>query len=143
MTTGGPGSCVDPAVRLRGALRGELWATLILQKDNLNLNDNIVCFEQERLAAVKLGDGANGMTVLDLNCVGHSCILSLKPLIKWVGIDTHLVRLGHSLSSSRIWGLYLDNISKVVKRNFRYKEVVELPEGAAQWRRRLLVREGF
>ena len=96
------------------------WRTLVMQKDNLQLNACLVALQQLEIADGMPADFTTGKSLLDLACFAHSIVLCMKPLIKSLGIDGHIVRLGHILESGRSWQCHLEltsNMSGGVVRN--------------------------
>ena len=141
---GAMSSSAGGKVDTSGVVQAEMskvdWRTLVMQKDNLALNKCLVALEQRAMnAAIAVAkDGSRSKTLLDLSCYAHSCVLCMKPLIVSLGIDVHLVRLGHILESGRSWSLYMDALEDIVKRDFTYEYGACLPpEVEHVWKPRL------
>ena len=79
-----PGSKVDPQRVLQHALEQVKWTSLILNKDNLGLNDCIICLQEKcGEAAVRYNIiGRDGTALLELSCHAHSGVLIQRPLVE-------------------------------------------------------------
>ena len=117
---GASGSKVDEDRSAEVALSKIGWRTLVMQKDNLHLNACLVALQQLEMVDDMDADGTMGKSLLDLSCFAHSCVLCMKPLIKSLGIDGHIVRLGHILESGRSWQCHLENLDHEVQIDFEY-----------------------
>ena len=135
----GTGARVD--TRLLGPLHQAVWQapwrTIIVVRDNLFTNDVIIGLEERELACLRASEAAqnNVPTLLSISCAAHSAVLTMRPLMKselFAGMDTFLVRLGHSLESGRLHGKYVDALAKLAKRRFRFIPVRAFSEETVQ-----------
>jgi len=73
------------------------WRMVVYGTDNLVLNSNIVCLEEEFILRFQRfgGHGENsGTTILPIKCQNHSAVLAMQPTMKRVGSDYPSI-LGH------------------------------------------------
>ena len=129
LTTNGSGEKVDPDRSLDGSLRQQRWKTVVMNKDNLQLNNILVAKQQKEIDYLRehsLEDGADEVSLLDLSCFGHSIVLAGKPAIHYLGMHTHLCRLGNILESGRSWQDYVDAVFKLSRVGFKHTRVVRM-----------------
>ena len=134
LASGSTGEAVDSERRVLQHIRNIEWVTLIMQKDNLGLNRCLVALEQKKMVGCDADQVPSpSQTLLDLNCFGHTTVLCMKPLIVALGINSHLVRLGHILESGRSSDQYQEQLEKMVNSSFIYKPVDEFDKQALGW----------
>ena len=106
----GPGPSIDPDGILQSPLETKAWKSIVLAKDCLELNNNIVCRVEQALASARQSAAMNidpsllgGVpTLFHLNCQAHSAVLCAKPLIQaYDGLSAYIVRLGHLCQNHR------------------------------------------
>ena len=88
-TVGGAGAkAIGDCPSVGPTMRKVPWRVIIFSKDNLVVNSNIVCLEEELLLSYQRfgGYGENyDTTVLSLSCQNHSAVLAMKPTMERVG----------------------------------------------------------
>ena len=105
----------------------------------LVVNDCIIKLEEDVIAANCLYpiDFSDQITLFPIWCCLHSAVLGMKPLIhSCTGLPAHLVRLAHTLESGRTSGNYDKAIEDIVVATYEYKQVLTLPDEAAEWQRK-------
>ena len=115
------------------------WQILIACKDALQLNQCIIAEEERAMARVRsltsIQPAPKLITIFDLNCTSHAACLAGKPAyLAFEGLPDALVRLAHLLESGRAVRTFEGVLDRLVEKNFRWREVFELPQQAAQWR---------
>ena len=96
---------------------------LVLCKDALLMNSNLVCEEEQYMAQVRRAANAAGgskfMNILSMTCVSHQCCLCCKPFVMAEkGLATTLTRTSHLLESGRNRDKLLSALDTVVQKNF-------------------------
>ena len=139
ITAEGTGKHVDPGPlrNLGKAIDKAPWVTNIMQKDKAGVNACIVSLEQKYLDvmyAKNVKGEFNEHTLLDIWCLMHSGVLSMKPLIETQGVSGRLVRLSNQLEGGRRANEYQGVVEQLVIKGFRYVPCDELPEECVQWR---------
>ena len=135
VSTAGSGCAVDKDRELQQALDAVAWKTIILAKDNLQLNMCLVHLQEQNLANAPEGSPVREMSMLDFKCACHSAVLSNKPLIASTGCNSILVKLGHVFESHRSHAAYLNALKSEVETSFEYWYAGRLPESCLEWRR--------
>ena len=134
-----PGSGIDPSSRLMHVVE-PCWKNISIVKDNLQMNENLVCAIERGLAEQRrLGPHgpATETTILNVHCVAHSIALALKPVTKsFPGLSSFIVRVGHLHNSGRASQKIMDALSAVVKKRFRFRVALVPPEGFGRWQAR-------
>ena len=136
MGVNGAGSYFDPDSVVSPSLSS--WHTVVTTKDNLELNNLIVGRDEsvirDRLES-GLADLGNTITLLSLNCAGHSCVLSTKLVSERLdNMPKMFVKLGHLHESGRIASEFQSAIDSVIEHKFIYDAVAEMPEESIAWR---------
>ena len=112
---------------------------LVIVRDCLMVNDNIICKVEQALESQRgLLPGAakdNVPTVFSMSCMSHSCVLAMRPVYERVeGLNSYFVRLGHLCASSRLFGKMIKAIEAIVEKTFRFRLAPEMPAEAGRWR---------
>lgn len=141
LTARGAGRKVASTSSLRDAVRGTPWKTMLCCRDNLVVNDCLMCLEEEEIDAelgVAGGDRDRVVSLISIACCAHSAVLALKPLLQCMDCDVpgNLVRLGHIMESGRTSSLYLKALEDEIGDHFQYRQVLRFPPEAEQWRRK-------
>ena len=141
MTARGAGAKVTASSSLAEAVRQAPWRTIVVSRDNLVVNNCLMCLEEEVVGAARaLDDDQNtdrDITMISFNCCCHSAVLAMKPMFTCLDdVPAKLVKLAHILESGRVSSSYLEQIAAVIDEpgNFRYRECVRLPADSAAWR---------
>ena len=118
------------------ALGPDDWRTVLMTKDNLPLNGNLVSFQEgalEMLMAQNANDEPS-VTLIDFSCSCHSGVLAMKPLVQTESTSsTMIVKLGHVFQSGKTHGKYIEGLELLAKQ-VDIKLVDELPPQAVAWR---------
>ena len=139
------GSKVDPHRVIALDVAGS-WSSIVMVKDGLMLNNNMVrkvedALRDRRLAAgLRSAEAAESVpSLLHYNCIAHNTVLCMKPLVRLVhtGLSSFVVRLGHLCESSRQFGRVLGALDQLLSddRCFKFRRVLRMPAGFEQWQR--------
>lgn len=135
LTSRGAGKKVCAGTALGGVLEAIPWKTTIVVRDNLIVNDCIVCLEEETLAAAEAEWQSHcGHAFLSVACCSHSAVLAMRPMMESLGkVPFVLVRLAHLLESGRVASAYVDAIRSLLEEpgGFEFRECVRLPAESA------------
>ena len=130
-TMDGSGSFIDRRGDLTEVLSNMSWRTLVMVKDNLNLNNCLVALEQQKIDQENrfgVVDCSSELSLLDINCCGHSAVLCTKPLILSMDLHVHLIRLGNIMKSGRSWDDFLHRTKALAEHDFECKRCARLPD---------------
>ena len=82
-----------------------------------------------------LDDQHSTVTLLSLNCCGHSAVLSTQSVsARLDGVPSMIVRMGHLHESGRISALFEAKLDEVVTADFHFDPAPALPEESNVWR---------
>ena len=134
----GSGTAIDPNGTLNDALcNSEAWRTIVVNKDNLYLNRIVVGIQQQHIAdQLRSGvtDSATSPTLLNLSCMGHSCVLSTKPVVDALdGLPSKWVRMGHLHESGKVSADHVAIVKAIVEDKFQFHPVAEYPYDFEAW----------
>ena len=138
--TSGSGRRIDPEGSMSEALNASsAWITYVATKDNLALNQCIMGMEEDNINC-KMQSNLEDETVVDthlhLNCAGHSIVLSTQPCItRMDNFPGQCVRLGHLHESGKISQDHVNFLKEVVRKDFSFIPVSEMPEEFPDWER--------
>ena len=135
----GSGASIDPDRVLADVLQGsDAWKTIVCNKDNLALNRLIIGITEDKiLSQLKAGlsDSCSSPSLLQLSCMGHSAVLSTKPVLDALdGLPSKWVRMGHLHESGKTIADHLEIIRDHVKSKFDFVPVSEYPPDFPAWK---------
>ena len=109
LTARGVGKCLMGSVEgIQEAVSSTPWKQIFFVRDNLVVNDCILCLEEESAAsAARWMSAANRDTeqtcILSMSCLAHSAVLGMKPIMESLDrLPSMLVKLSHVLESGRM-----------------------------------------
>ena len=83
------------------------WKNVYMMKDNLMVNDNVVCKTEVAVRENNTLVGRTDTTVFAGFCMAHSMALTLKPVAQRLsGLTSCVVRIGHIHQSARGSDIY-------------------------------------
>ena len=119
-----------PETRLNEVVASIPWKTVVMVRDNLVVNDCILCLEEEVLSAARSYNIDNDVetTILSMPCCAHSAVLCMKPLLEALdGLPGKLVKLAHLLESGRLSTDYTKQIRRLAS-EVRIRSCARLPD---------------